>query len=49
VLPTLFATWSFTGALTEQIDFAGSERTGVEVVRPAVVALAQTAPGSRPT
>jgi methyl-accepting chemotaxis protein len=46
VLPTLFATWSFTGALTEQIDFAASERTGVEVVHPAVVALAQTAGGS---
>jgi methyl-accepting chemotaxis protein len=45
VLPTLFATWSFTGALTEQIDFAAAERTGVEVVRPAVVALAQTAAG----
>ena len=45
VLPTLFATWSFTGALTEQIDFAAAERTGVEVVRPAVAALAQTAGG----
>jgi len=45
VLPTLFATWSFTGALTEQIDFAASERTGVLVVQPAVVALAETAAG----
>ena len=45
VLPALFASWSFASALNGQIDFAASERTGVAVVRPALLALADTAAG----
>ncbi len=45
VLPALLATWSFASALNGQVDFAASERTGVTVVRPALLAMADTAAG----
>ena len=45
LLPALFATWSFASVLGGQVDFAASERTGLKLVQPALVALADTAVG----
>lgn len=45
LLPALFATWSFASVLNGQVDFAASERRGVSVVRPALLALADTTTG----
>lgn len=48
LVPALFVTWAFASALNQQVAFASSERSGVEVVRPALRALAQAAAGEQP-
>ncbi len=47
LVPTLFATWSFGSTIGGQVSFAGSEREGVVVLRPALDLLAD-AVGGRP-
>lgn len=48
LIPGLLATTSFSRAMNSQISFARSEATGVEVLRPALAAMAVAATGGRP-
>ena len=48
VVPAVFATWAFAGAMGSQVDFTGKERQGAEVLGPALTALATTAGGTMP-
>src|SRR5690349_5034173 len=43
--PALFASWAFAGVIGGQVSFAGSEREGLTVVRPALSALADAVQG----
>lgn len=48
LVPALFITWAFASTLGQQVAFASSERSGVQVVEPALHALAQAAAGEDP-
>jgi methyl-accepting chemotaxis protein len=48
LVPGITATWSFTSSVGGQIAFAESERAGVVVLRPALMALATTVAGRTP-
>jgi methyl-accepting chemotaxis protein len=45
LVPALYATWSFVTVIGGQVAFTQAERTGVEVLRPALTALATTVAG----
>jgi methyl-accepting chemotaxis protein len=47
LVPGIVATWAFTGVIGGQVDFASSERAGVEVVRPALAAMSAAVAGTQ--
>jgi methyl-accepting chemotaxis protein len=48
LVPAAGSTYAFAGVIGGQVDFARSEHAGVEVLRPALAALARTAAGQTP-
>ncbi len=48
LVPAVYVTWSYQSVVHGQIAFSSAERSGVDVVRPALTALADTVAG-RPT
>ena len=48
LVPVLFVTFEFASALDNQVGFAASERSGLQVVRPALLALSETTTGRAP-
>src|SRR3954447_19487882 len=45
LVPAVYATWSFVTVIGGQVAFTDAERGGVEVLRPALPALADAADG----
>ena len=46
LVPAIYATWSFVTVIGGQVAFTQAERGGVEVLRPALTALASTTAGA---
>jgi methyl-accepting chemotaxis protein len=47
LVPGIVATWAFAGVIGGQVDFASSERSGVEVVRPALAVMSAAVAGKK--
>jgi diguanylate cyclase (GGDEF)-like protein len=47
LVPAVFANWAFTAVIGGQVAFTAHERDGVVVLRPALLALAETIAGHR--
>jgi methyl-accepting chemotaxis protein len=45
LVPAVYATWSYVGVVQGQVAFSSAERAGLEVVRPALAAMAETVAG----